>query len=492
MSLYREDERGRGAERSAWSRLDLVSIVTVTALAAALRFYRLAEPHRVIFDETYYAKDACWFATASRSLCGIESEQTQVHPPLGKWIISAGIHAFGYDSFGWRVSAAVAGSLTVALLYLLARRLLHSTLGAALASGLLAVDFLHFVQSRVAMLDVFTALFGVATVLFVVLDREQLADGGRRPGVSGRPWLFAAGVAAGAALATKWSGLLFVFTALVITVASEFGARRGSSRRGATVVRVAGPSIVLALVVVPALVYTATYAGLLDGEVFAAPWKQGAWLRALWDRQFFMLDFHRNLAVSHAYASPAWSWLLLKRPVSYYFETAANGDYMEVLAVGDPFVWWASLAALFYIFVRWLKRRGPGGAEGIILVAFGMNYLPWLVLTQGRSAVFLFYLVTAVPFMCLAVAYVPARFERVPGVPAATVGFCAIVLALFVFYYPVLASVPLEHDDWLARIWIFDECDRPPPTPSAGETAGTGASATQNPDDVPPTGWCWI
>ena len=30
----------------------------VTAFAAFLRFYRLATPHALIFDETYYAKDA--------------------------------------------------------------------------------------------------------------------------------------------------------------------------------------------------------------------------------------------------------------------------------------------------------------------------------------------------------------------------------------------------------------------------------------------------
>ncbi len=120
---------------------------------------------------------------------------------------------------GWRVASAIAGTLTILLLYLLARKILRSTLGASLASGLFAVDLLAFVQSRVSMLDVFVPLFGVATFLFLAYDRDRLAADSRH--ARWRPWRLAAGIAAGAASATKWSGVLFLIAAIVITVVWE-------------------------------------------------------------------------------------------------------------------------------------------------------------------------------------------------------------------------------------------------------------------------------
>src|SRR2546427_12544 len=67
----------------------------------------------------------------------------------------------------------------------------------------------------IAMLDVFLTLFVVTSFLFLVIDRERLVDGtpdsgDRGSGVLSRPWLLAAGMAAGAGAATKWVGLLAV------------------------------------------------------------------------------------------------------------------------------------------------------------------------------------------------------------------------------------------------------------------------------------------
>src|SRR5919106_2200933 len=162
---------------SGWSRADTIALTAITTLAAVLRFVRLGDPESIVFDETYYAKDSCWYALTSASVCDVDGEQVEVHPPLGKWLLAGGIKIFGYDSFGWRFAAVVAGVITIVLLYVVARRLLRSTVAASLTSVLLAVDLLHFVQSRIAMLDVFVPLFGLAAVLFVVIDRDRALAG---------------------------------------------------------------------------------------------------------------------------------------------------------------------------------------------------------------------------------------------------------------------------------------------------------------------------
>jgi dolichyl-phosphate-mannose-protein mannosyltransferase len=480
--------------RESWGPVDVVALLSVTLLGGLLRFVRLGDPRSLMFDEVYYARDACWYAYSSESVCRIAGEQTQVHPPLGKYLMALGIKMFGYDSFGWRAAAAVAGTLIIAVLYVLARKLLSSTLAATVVAGLLAIDLLAFVQSRIGMLDIFAALFGLSAVLCAAYDRDGiLARRRRRSRAEGhslaRPWRLAAGVAAGAAVASKWSGVLALVTVAVLVVAWETRGR-GLGRA----LREEGSSIVLYLAVVPLLVYTASYIGRLEGALLTAPWAEGAWLRAFWDRQTYMLSFHSGLEVTHAYGSPPWSWVLLKRPVSYFFETDGAGDYLEVVAVGSPLVWWASLGALAYTAARWLPRRDPEGPEGIILAGFAFGYLPWFVLSGDRSAVFLFYLLPVVPFMCLALGYVVSRLEPLPAARPAVALFCAAAAALFVFYFPLLTKRPLPREAWLDRIWVFDNCERP--SGAAGRSAVGAGSAIESSETGeeprPPTGWCWI
>ena len=201
-------DTGEDVRRPGWTRLDWVCMTLITLAGGIVRFVGLSDAKGMMFDEVYYAKDACLYAGQSPSVCGIASPENYVHPPLGKWLISIGIRFFGNNETGWRIASALVGTLTILVLYLLARKILRSTLGASLASGLLAVDLLAFVQSRVSMLDVFVPLFGVATFLFLACDRDRLtvssADGNSR----WRPWRLAAGMAAGAATATKWKSVV--------------------------------------------------------------------------------------------------------------------------------------------------------------------------------------------------------------------------------------------------------------------------------------------
>lgn len=339
------------------------------------------------------------------------------------------------------------------------------------------------------MIDIFVLLFGIPAVLFVVFERDGLARDGPSPaGLLGRPWRIAAGAAAGAAVASKWSGVFFALFVILLTVAWAIGARRNDGR-GRAVRRAArdeGASIFLWLVVLPILVYVGTYAGRLEGSILAAPWADGSFWRAVWDQQFAMLSFHTEgiAGTVHPYQSPAWSWLLLKRPVSYYFETNASGHYMEVMAIGSPLVWWTAILALAYTAYRWVRAPGLGNPAGVIIGGFLITYFPWVVLPAlaylpgldlqtDRAAVFLFYLLPAVPFMYLALALVASRIASYTEGRVAIGAFAAAALAFFVFFYPVLAKVAIPREQWDQRI-RFRACS---------EKVEEGG---------PPKGWCWI
>jgi dolichyl-phosphate-mannose-protein mannosyltransferase len=506
-------------ESSRWTKVDWIAMTALALMGGALRLWRLAIPRAKIFDETYYAKDACWFAKSSPAVCGVSSEQTAVHPPLGKWLIATGIRLFGYNSFGWRISCVVAGTLTIALLYALARKILRSTLGAGFCTGLFAIDFLHFVQSRTSMLDVFVPLFGVAAVLALVFDRDRLLQRRRRlleadleePASDssdraksrffGRPWRIAAGGFGGAATACKWSGGFILVVVIVLSIAWEIASRRDQdlSHPFLRMVNEEGVSMILSLALLPIAIYVLTYVGRLDGTLIAWPWTQGSWLRAWWERQLYMESFHRGLTAQHAYESPAWSWLLLKRPVSYYFTTTSGGKYDEIFASGNPFVWWPTILALIYTTASWIRSRDFANPEGLIVTGFVITYAPWLVPQLGRPAVFVFYLLPTLPFMYLALGYVAARLGRSWEAHIARSLFALGAIGLFAFYYPLLAAVAIPQPDWNSRVAIFDQCEKPTgrittstvSTTIHGTKTTTQTTSNDN-GDLPPKGWCWI
>ncbi|MEA2499108.1 MAG: dolichyl-phosphate-mannose-protein mannosyltransferase [Actinomycetota bacterium] len=511
-----------------WSRAEIIAIVAITLIAAIIRLVHLADPPEYVFDEVYYAKDACIFAEEDPELCGIPGESTEVHPPLGKAIISLGVAAFGFDSFGWRIMSALAGSLSVALLFLIARRLFSSLVAASAAALLLALDFLHFVQSRVAMLDIFLVLFGLLAFYFLLLDRAALMRrldevGSARRNRLLRPWRAAAGIAAGAATACKWSGAFILIAIVLISIAWEKAARReaGEPSSLGRVLASESFSIFLWLMLLPVIVYAASYAGHLEGQVFAAPWEPGSWLRNVWERQQYMWDFHKDLTAMHSYQSPSWSWLAIKRPVSYFFcsgaegatachPPTAEGNYEEIVALGNPFVWWSSLVAMLYLGVAWVRSRDWRRPEGFILAGFLLTYLPWLIPASDRSALFIFYLLPSVPFMCLALAYAAARLGRSWEARTAIAVFATATIALFAFYYPVMTKGSLPKPEWEQRmtphfrifdreITLFADCVKPPGetvqvtstiTRRGGETVSTSPSTKDY--EGPPDGWCWI
>jgi dolichyl-phosphate-mannose-protein mannosyltransferase len=427
----------------------------VTLLAGALRLYGLGRPGEMYFDEVYYASDGCLYAGHPYRQCGLEEdgERSWVHPPLGKQLIGYGIDAAGNDPFGWRIGSAVAGTAIVALVGWMAFLLLGSAMWAAAAAVLAASEFLLFVQSRIAMLDVYLALFVVLGFALLVADRvsQDRRETVRR---AWRPLRLGAGAALGAATAVKWSGLLALLGAVVLAAAWERSrrARAGVDRPFLRGLAEEGFGLYLAFIVVPLVVYL------------------GAWLPWLADRGFDLFELGRhhvdmaeyhfeldtveaNGEPTHPYLSRAWTWFLLLRPVAYHWQ----GDpscCTEILGIGSPFLFWGSLLSVPYLLVAWWRRRS--WQAGAIAVPILFQFLPWLVVARP---LFLFYMTPVAPFMALAAAYglrdlsrigAPDRRIFVPTVAALLI----VAVGLFVFFWPILTAQHISRDAWELRIWF--------------------------------------
>nr|WP_232247472.1 phospholipid carrier-dependent glycosyltransferase [Kitasatospora azatica] len=507
--------------------------LAVALFGGLLRFWHLGSPGGIIFDETYYAKDAYalwqggyetnWADTANSQILGhpqVIPYKTDpafiVHPPVGKWIIGFGEQLFGMHPLGWRFMVAVLGTASILMLARIARRLFRSTLLGCVAGLLLSVDGLHFVMSRTALLDLMVMFWILAAFGFLLLDRDhtrariahklgELPDAvtAHRMRLGLRPYRLAAGVCVGLACSTKWSGMYVAAFFGLLTVFWDLGARRLAGARRpvwSTLVRDGLPafaSIVLASVVV----YISSWSGWLASSNmpgkggYGRDWAVGrhglssdsvslpllgkvklpfqvdmTWvpegLRSLWHYHRQMYDFNVNLHSPHMYQSNPWSWLLVGRPVSFYYESpkfgqsgcTANECASEVLAIGTPLLWWAGVVALAYCLYRWGLRRD--WRAGAVLCGLGAGLLPWFEYQQ--RTIFLFYAVAFVPFLVLAVTILvgaligpaTASYER-RLVGGAAAGVLVLVIVWnFLYFYPLYTGQVIPMTDWRARMWF--------------------------------------
>jgi dolichyl-phosphate-mannose--protein O-mannosyl transferase len=268
-----------------------------------------------------------------------------------------------------------------------------------------------------------------------------------------RPWRLAAGVAFGAAFATKWSGLYALLGAVVLSLFWETSRRRLARvpRPVWRAIQQEALGLVIAFLIVPVAVYLASYIGYFI--------ERGADFGAFWQRQKAMFDFHSGLKAvndqglkTHPYESTPWSWILMLRPVSYYYRSPGA----EVLGMGNPLVVWSGLATIPYLAYAWRKRLD--WRAGFILVAIVSQYLVWFPFWDRVQ--FFFYMTPITPFFVLAAVYAlkhlseyRGRAGSYPLVPVVT-GVVALSVAFFAFFYPVLTGWHLSYDAWHARMWL--------------------------------------
>jgi len=470
----------------------------VAAFAGILRFHRLGVPPSKVFDEVYYAEQA-------RDLLryGVEFNQADsapefvVHPPVGKWVIAVGEWLLGDDAAGWRFSVALLGTLSVLMLARIARRLFRSTLLGCAAGLLLAVDGMHFVHSRTALLDLILMVFALAAFGCLLVDRDRDGDrvrerlrrwrfpghggagGSLGPGFGVRPWRLTAGVFLGLACATKWSGLFFLAVFGLLTVLWDVGARRalGVRRPWAGALLRDAPAAFAAMVLVALVVYVASWAGWFAagpdtawGRDWAAtrpgpPLVPDA-LRGLWHYHAEMRQFHLGLDTFHPYKSNPWGWLVLSRPVSFFYEGSARGEAgcdvsqcsQAVSAIGTPVLWFGALAALAVVLFRWAAMRD--WRAGAVLAGVAAGYLPWF-LFQHRT-IYSFYAVAFVPWLVLAVTLVlgmvlgtESASPRRRAVGAGVVGgYVVLAVINFAWLYPVLSAELISYTEWARRMLL--------------------------------------
>jgi dolichyl-phosphate-mannose-protein mannosyltransferase len=507
-----------------------IAPIAIALVALVLRLWHIGQPHEVLFDETYYAKDAHSLLEygyvrdstedaneriLDGQTTGINTDQPSqvVHPQVGKWMIAVGEWLFGLDPTGWRVSAAIVGALTVLVLARMVRRLSGSTLIGCVAALLLTFDGLHFVMSRLALLDVFLAFWLVCAVACLVADRDwgrtrllqrhpettEIKGYGPVRLLLWRPWRIGAGVCFGLACGTKWSAVYTLAAMAVLVWVWDTGARRAIGVRAAwlkSTIADGLPAFVM-IVMVALVVYVLSWTDWLwhhntyearfgFGYGEEAPWgsylddQASGWfgqtieaLRSLWHYHVMVYHFHTGdylAGKTHPYESHPQGWLTLNRPVGIAVTTdikpgeqgcTAGPDstcLRQILALGNPMVWWPAAAALVVSVWQWVVRQDWRFAVPVLVVATG--WLPWFRFDD--RPIFSFYATAIVPFSCAALAMVlgmvlgPAngpKPRRIAG-GVLMVGVLTAVVVAFAYFWPIWTNELLTHEAWDSRMWL--------------------------------------
>ncbi len=416
-----------------------IAPILIALASFVLRIINLGLPKGFVFDEVYYVDGA-------RDLLkyGVEVDGTNpefiVHPPVGKWLIASGIKLFGDSEFGWRFASAVFATLLILFFARLVHVLFYSPLLTALGAALMALDGLLLVHSRTALLDLFLTFFTLLGVLLWHRNRHI--------------W---AGIAFGLAIGCKWSAIYFVAVIGLIAVYKILVVH--DIRKSAKLIA----AKFLQYGLLPVVVYTVTWAGwFISDRGWSRQWSSNPFVSWL-HYHSEMLNFHTGLTEKHPYEANPWSWLVMSRPTSFFYESpkgcGAKDCAQEVLALGTPILWWVgtiSIAVVIGYWIRSLIHHHVDSAANLVVLGVVAGYLPWFAMQQ--RTVFSFYAIIIQPFLIIAIVYCaklllgsglkPAVSQSIVG------GIFALIVLCFIFFIPLFTGQVITYEDWQLRMWF--------------------------------------
>ncbi len=498
-----------------WFQIGLLGLLVVSL---ALRFWGLGRFNTLVFDEVYYAKFAHKYLTQTPFFDG--------HPPLSKYIIAGGMWLGDRLPFGQMQKNGLTGGLYAPWTYRWVNALTGSFLPLAIAGlayqltgwrtyGLIAglfaaLDGLFLVESRYALNNVYLVLFALVGWLCLLQGLRHL-EGRSHP-----VWLTLAGIGFGASASIKWNGLWFLLGAYGVwgcahgihwfqhwtakAANSTVQTSPASGDLGAALDRfwasplqgfwrVGWRQMLFYLGVVPFFTYFVEWIPHLLLNA-----KYGLW-GDFWAMQQEILAYHErvgNGANVHPYCSPWYSWLVMWRPVAYFYQVAGRGEPIpterslpvtsadpvvyDVHAMGNPFLWWFSTIAIalvltvvlglavVYVIEGWrfqtrqrqimtqtVAKLGLMPNERWLLLFLAVNYLanlvPWMRVSR---CIFIYHYMGSLVFASMGLAWLVDRWLHSRLALAREVAIAVILVAViaFVFWWPIYVGWPLSLNNY--------------------------------------------
>lgn len=441
--------------------LPLLSVLLAGIFVHALFF---GYPNQTVFDEVHFGKFVSGYFTHEYFF--------DIHPPLGKLLISGAGYVAGFkpgfsfasigESFpdktyiALRFLPMVAGSLLPVVLFLLAIELGFSRWAATSLGLLVVLENALLVQSRFMLLDAFLLLFGfLAWLLYAKF---------RRTGHQSYLWWAAA--CAGLSMSVKWTGVTFLGIMGILEFIHLFP--KLSVRKFANLIL---------LVLIPSVLYFAIFMIHLNllyrtgpGDAFMTPqfrktlvgsqdWNNAAiqpmgMVGKFLELNAQMYSANARLTAGHPYASKWYTWPFMRRPIYYW-----NNADARIYLLGNPVTWWLSTVGIFYLIITALTSLAPfPGMEKLpknikmfmllLTGAYMANMLPFIGISR---AMFLYHYFIGLIIAIFALIYLIDQLKYKKKIFSAVV---MLALVAFVFFAPVTYGTSLSNQAFHARLWI--------------------------------------
>ncbi|QHU99088.1 phospholipid carrier-dependent glycosyltransferase [Synechocystis sp. CACIAM 05] len=461
-------------------------IVAIFLFSLVIRFWNLGQFNQLVFDEVYYAKFASDY--------WLGNDFFPSHPPLSHYLIALAMglgQVFPVNpeqvndltgavrsTWSYRWLNALTGATIPLILGAIAYLLTQRRLVTLLTMGLVALDGLFLVESRYALNNIYLVFFGLLGQALVLWHLRQ-----------GKLWqLILGGISLACAGSVKWNGFAFllgVYLLWAIAWVKPFfnqgwakGERQanslqpldrdGENNQGflSRWLIISPLQFALWLVLVPAITYSVIWIPhlLMNGEY--------ASLEGFWRIQRETWQYHRRVGNSpdiHPYCSPWYSWLVMARPIAYFYQKSGQfGLINDVHAMANPILLWFSTGAMALLTgtVIWQKIRQFSsqtinaplrGITLYIAVNYAVNLLPWLGISR---CTFFYHYLPAYAFSILALALILETLLDSPRHSHNVIAWTVLTLVAIAFWYwlPVFLGLPLTPRGFALRMlfpsWI--------------------------------------
>jgi dolichyl-phosphate-mannose--protein O-mannosyl transferase len=379
---------------------------------------QLKNINQIMFDEVHYVPAAKEWQTLSPTF---NSE----HPPLAKYLIMAGIAAKGDNPEGWRIAPAISGALAIVFCYLIAFLIFQNFAFSSSVAFFTVFNYFVFIQSRIAMLDIFMVTFLLGGIYFYIKFMNKSKSTFN---------FYLSALFMGLAVAVKWSSILIYLPFfLIISVPKIL-----SSSQKMTFLKSIRPFLLYGLFSVT--IYFITFTPYLfittaDFSIFDI----------LFDIPSKMLQQMGN-PPPHPQNSHWYSWPFSQDPIRYFSGVDENQTFKVVMLIGNPFQMIIGLFSALYLFLNWTQIKNY---SKIGLILFLSSWPGWALMPRNTGYLY-YFLPASICFSFLTPMALTEKFEYSKA-KKYMILITTVSGLVFLYFYPLLTGMAIPLDSLLGK-----------------------------------------
>jgi 4-amino-4-deoxy-L-arabinose transferase-like glycosyltransferase len=435
-----------------YSWIKKVNVAHIVLFVLLLHLFVMSTPSDgFIFDEAHYvpaAKDTVSFIAANAE-----------HTPLSKVVIGWSIQAFGDWWFAWRITPVLFSTLSVLLVYLIARQFLSKKY-ALFSAAFIGLDMLFFVNGSIAILDAQAVCFALAGVWLLLKKRYAYSA-----------IMFAIGVL------SKETSVLIMLGAVLYLFISYFNSKASlrskfhkpvlKNLKAFSLFSILFLSIVFGGIYAYDIVYQPSSSSVLQTKVYATVIVDGNGSAITTQTstsndtlKIAITNPIQHLIFAFNYYSgltptinpepqdfrPAWSWALplvnAGNPPQYYGVSVNAGDRTwstvsyrsQVNYPVSVFIVPALGLCFFYLVKRKLDNFGC-----LYLGWLAATYLPWILFSLFvQKMTFNYYFMYTSPILAMAAPWFVSKLKvKEQWKTAFLLSLTVVVSIYFMYYFPL-------------------------------------------------------